>query len=474
MESFSTDVAQIEAINKAIAYSMRADFSVWDATQVLRPPLTVNHKRGQRVSKLHKNPTARHNFWNTLSDLEIPEDHNVSVSDVELTELPDPKRVMAKYAMPDGLYDLMHSKVPEGKRSEALMKIGYYGAELKMSDAEIYSLLYNAAMMWGKFKHHQRPLATMRNIIRRARAKYPLQGMPEDKPYALYGFDSFLKETFDVEWVIQDLLAAQTIMVWSGKAGVGKTQSAIQAGIHLALGRNYCGFNVNRQWRVMFISQEMAYPPLHSILNKISTGLNLSPVEKATLQENFLITKVDKGSFRLDTPAGQKILERMVAEHRPDGILIDFLGQIAPGDLNDDQVIRGTMNFLDDLVERENLFAWLIHHNRKAQSANKKPNSLDDIYGSQYIGAIASTVVSMWSGARSDRLKEVSIVKNRLGLQKVMHWKHGDDLIFRPVEAPGITDIASAFTGETSTEETESPKPKHGLSIGEVFEDDED
>jgi hypothetical protein len=41
-------------------------------------------------------------------------------------------------------------------------------------------------------------------------------------------------------------------------------------------------------------------------------------------------------------------------------------------------------------------FTWYIHHNRKAQADNKRPNKLADIYGSVHITSKPSTVITLW------------------------------------------------------------------------------
>lgn len=49
LNDFLTDAALIEERNRALAYTMKADTSGWDADQVLRPPHTTNQKRSLPV-----------------------------------------------------------------------------------------------------------------------------------------------------------------------------------------------------------------------------------------------------------------------------------------------------------------------------------------------------------------------------------------------------------------------------------------
>lgn len=49
LAEFVTDVDELEDRNRALAYALGADTSGWDADQILRPPNTVNRKRGLPV-----------------------------------------------------------------------------------------------------------------------------------------------------------------------------------------------------------------------------------------------------------------------------------------------------------------------------------------------------------------------------------------------------------------------------------------
>lgn len=50
LDEFLTDVSMLEDRNRAIAYTLSADTSGWDADQILRPIHTTNHKRGVPVT----------------------------------------------------------------------------------------------------------------------------------------------------------------------------------------------------------------------------------------------------------------------------------------------------------------------------------------------------------------------------------------------------------------------------------------
>lgn len=49
LDSFVTGIELLEDRNRALAYTFGADTSGWDADQILRPPVTINHKRNKPV-----------------------------------------------------------------------------------------------------------------------------------------------------------------------------------------------------------------------------------------------------------------------------------------------------------------------------------------------------------------------------------------------------------------------------------------
>lgn len=50
LSEFLDDPETLEERNRSLAYLMHADTSGWDADQILRPPFTMNHKRGVPVT----------------------------------------------------------------------------------------------------------------------------------------------------------------------------------------------------------------------------------------------------------------------------------------------------------------------------------------------------------------------------------------------------------------------------------------
>lgn len=454
MDSFNTSVESIEDANFRLAYRMETDNSGWDATQVLRPPLTWNHKRNKLTSDVIMNPKPVKGNWATFSSLDLPENARAQpLRPVEIQEIPSVTEVLARTNFPSEFFDLFRkNEIEQGKRSGAIMALAYYGAEMQLQNEEILAILLNADERWGKFKGRKDRIQRLLDSITRARAKYPFSGMP-DLAIISRDFYTLVDTDYDVDWAIKEFLDRQGIAIWSGQAGAGKTQISLQVGLHLAMGKPFCGLEPpeNLKQKISFMSQEMSDRQLGYIAKKIINGMSLEPGEVEDVRSNFDIPML-KERLLLDTPKGLDLVVEYIRRVRPVGIMFDSLGMMLKGDLNDDNSIRSALGALSDVAHTENVFFWFIHHNRKPQVNNKRPNALGDIYGSQYITSIASTVASMWP--RADRVKDVAILKNRLGyLGDEFQVEHGMDLLFKLIGEVKVT-MPGEVTSDTTTPKT--------------------
>lgn len=452
MDSFNTSVESIEDANFKLAYRMEADNSGWDATQVLRPPLTMNHKRGKLTSDILMNPKPLKASWAQFSGLELPENaRNEPIRPHEITEIPNVEAVLKEYKFPSEFYDLFRkSTIEAGKRSGALMALAYYGAELQCSNEEILAVLLNADERWGKFKGRKDRIQRLLDAVTRARTKYPFSGMP-DSPFRVESFYSLTEREIDVEWAIEELLDRQGLGFIVGPPGCGKTQLSIQLGLSLGAGAEFIGLNPpnNVPQKTLFLSKEMGERQVSHIGKKFVPHMGFTEEQQELARKNFL-TVFMKDEYHLSSTVNRDYLRKLIRDERPTGLLIDSFGTMINADMNDDQVIRETLGSLTNLAREENVFFWFIHHNRKAQVGNKKPNSLGDVYGSQYVTSIASLVMSMWP---KDRTKEISVLKNRLGLlQEGFTLQHSMDLTFTLV--PKTVTISS---GKEEEKEKDGP-----------------
>lgn len=458
----NTDIDFIENTNRALAYSLKADTSGWDINQVLRPPFTTNYKHDLPVTIAGAKAVSysRPDFKN------FKEVKQLVSQNIEITDIPAVTYVVAKYPWDDHHYDLfMKPKIEEGKRSSALMALGFFGAESGMTDEEIYSILLNADDRWLKFKNRNDRQRRLLDIINRARQKYPvgvntteglIRGLLSDETKVetdtkyVYGWTEFNNTEVVLEWAIEGLLEKGGMGVLVSGPGIGKTQLSLQFAISCCLGREWLHWKVSKRMKVLWLSLEMNLVALKHFTTTIAQGY--SEAENEELQRNLKIFPIGE-PLPLDHPEGRKTLEALIEEYKPDGIVIDSMGKVSNASLSDEEKIKSLNAYYAGLRRKYGVFLWFIHHNRKANSENKKPTALDDIYGNQYIAAETSVALNLWklSGGRI----EVTELKNRLSPQgPPFIIKRGEHLKFIPAEEEHI-----GIDGLMKDTEKDEPSP---------------
>lgn len=452
LDYFETDRDKLEEINRAIAYTLQADSSGWDSTQILRPTGTKNHKRGKVVRTLTTSASVYSKEF--FSHLEIPK--QLAKQDVVLDEVPDAIEVIAKFKWDDEDFKFFRKKeMATGTRSSALMRLAYTCAELRMSDEEAYSILRNADDRWGKFRGRRDQTKRLLDLVNRARLKYPLDPETTIDGLQVFGWQDLQKLEIHIDWLIPGILQRQGIMVVSGKPGVGKTQFTMQALIHIALGKPMVGWQIDAPRRVAFVSMEMGSAEIKIFQDEMSTIL--SAEEQTLLQKNFLIIPIGQ-ALLFDQSADRKAIETFLETYKPEVAAFDSLSKTTMNSL-DESSTKAVMDFADHIRMDHDCSVIFIHHDRKAQIGNRKPKSLEDVYGSFYITATATTVIGMWSNPNTFEI-EINYLKVRLAqapaTQFVMRTERG--LMFE--EIGGVNGILTAKPKEENAATTsDEPKP---------------
>lgn len=458
-KELQTDIEFIANTNRALAYKHRADTSGWDPNQVLRPPYTTNYKHNIPV----KIEASTEYAYTRESFAAFKKVKQLVSESIEIKDVPPVEKVIAKYKWDDHHFDLFMKKdVEEGKRSSALMALGFFGAETGMTDEEIYSLLINADDRWGKFKNRSDRQKRLTDIINRARHKYPvgantaetqLRGLlssednVEEAEELVYGFDAFNALDIKLEWIIEGLLERQGMGMVSSAPGVGKTQWTLQFGICCALGNDILDYKVLRRFKILWFSLEMHAPALQFFTKQMAQAY--SPSELQVLDDNLKIVPMGE-VLPLDHPEGRKFFEAMIEQYEPDGILIDSMGKVTNESLADEKKAKELNAYYSKIRKKYDLFIWFVHHNRKANDNNKKPKDLADIYGNQYLQADLSVALSLWRNEGEEDI-ELSEIKTRLGkVNKPKMLRRDENLHFRVVrevnpvaESPLLKEVKS-------------------------------
>jgi hypothetical protein len=454
LDELATNLEWIENTNRSIAYSLEADVSGWDYTQLLRPPGTTNHKRQNSVILIANDDITYNSdaFRNTAPVADTLFD---TVTDADLVDYAD---VLAKYTFSDDNLELLKmplqevTKLADG-RSSAMMRIAYYCAELGMTEVEIFSILHHLDDKWEKFKHRKNQKKCLINIVNKAKFRYPeaveqingdtwltVSEEPERNPRAVFGFKDFLKSDYKIEWLVDRLIAEKTVGVIASAPGKGKTQFLLNLGMHCVLGKPFVGYNVTKPHKVMFFSLEMGPELLHEFIKQMAPAYTEEEHEK--LQTDFLLLPAGMQMLLKKMPNGDPgqgriFVEEMIEEYKPDAIYIDSLARVVPGKFDDEDIIE-LFAYFSRLRAKFGISVCIIHHNRKAQGDNKRPKNLEDIYGSQYIGGEVDYAITLFPEMPDNSILQVSEVKNRLAAQRPPFYvARTDHLQFEVTEFKG-------------------------------------
>lgn len=472
LDHFETDIGWIENTNRSITYGTRADTSGWDINQVLRPPYTQNYKYADTpavtLAYVSKVSYGRERFSSLKPVQQL-------VSDAVDTEhLPVVEEVIAKYAWStDDFKFFMDPSIEEGKRSFALMRLGYIGAEMGLSDTEIYALVENADSRWGKYVNRADRKTRLLDIVNRARTKHPNAttdltfkgltngGTIEQDAQLIYGFQDFLDSNLEIEWAIQDLLERGGLGIVASAPGVGKTQMSIQLAIACALGKPFLDWAPLAPMRITLFSLEMSHVALKQFMTVISGRYSIE--ELKMLQENLHIVPLGE-AIPLDKEAARTFINTVLDQTKPDGVIIDSMGKLTMGKL-EEETVRTINHHLAVVRKRYNCFVWLIHHNRKANGDNKEPTSLDDVYGNVYITAEATVVFLLHKKHPTDKNIKLIAVKSRLSPEREPLILNRDEHLFFTIQNPTVT---TANFVNIEAGDSDEPNETPGIP-GQVF-----
>ena len=456
LDSFETDREKIETLNKSIAYTLFADTSGWDSTQILRPPGTKNHKRGKVVRTLTK--SASRYTLDFFSTLEIPK--QLAKEEIILEEVPEPLFVVAKYKWdPDDFAFFKKQEMATGTRSSALMRLAYVCAEMRMSDEEAFSILYNADERWKKFTGRKDQHKRLLDLINRARHKHPLDPDVVIDEFPVYNWGELLDLEIHVDWLIEGKLQRQGLMVIAGAPGAGKTQLSIQMLMHIAMGKQFLNWGVGPARKVCFFSMEMGPAELKYIMEQMNAIL--TPEEKALLRSNFMAIPIGN-AVMFESTGDRRRIESFLKKYKPECIVFDSLSTTTMDPLTDETAAKRIMDVAGQLRMEFDTSITFIHHHRKAQVNNKKPDGLSDVYGSYFITAQATTVLGMWRNLKTNEI-DLNWLKVRLAKEPdPMKIIRIEGLTFEEVSVKAIMAEAEQKREEMIHEATKRESPITG------------
>lgn len=406
------DPKALERHNRQLTYVLGADKGCWNFGRVLRPIGTLNHKYQPPAPVSLRGRTEDTVDGHVFSALPNA-DWDPSDYDGFTYRLLDLPSILSRYTLSPEFWDFFSSPKGDGERHTALTSVAMTCVEKGMTRDEAMTFLFDADNRWRKYVGRRDRERRLQSILRYAekslgslqdgtgtrinslraearasvREESTLQYAEGPRP-----FGEFVKHQFHVDWVIEGLIHRQGLAIVAAPPGIGKTQFSLNLALSIASGKPFLNWKVTKPRRVLFLSLEMMQPELKFYLDKMAS--EYTDEERDAFDKNCWF--LARQAFRLNSEANQKLLLEWIDRLQPEGIFIDSLSRCVGGDLEKGEVDT-VFDFLNrEVRDRRGCFIWFVHHNRKANALQKQPKKLEDLYGSQYIGAYASTVVGLW------------------------------------------------------------------------------
>lgn len=359
----------------------------------------------------------------------IPKPEQYVSSAIAFGDLPTMEETKRRAKWDSDLLEIFDDDPTKKKfdRSMAMTHFAYSAAENGWSDEQMLVALRDIDDRWKKYVNRtDRDSRFLVPMIDRARKKVgydvpdiDIKSLLSGRSAAnmqdrikVYGANEFAEADFHVDWLLENLLPENGLGLITGYPGVGKTQLAIQMGCHLALGRDSMlrWPNKSGKNKVLFLSLEMGPNGLHMIWNKIMDGYD---DDRQLLDRNFKVYPIGE-PVPLDSEAGQRFVNELMEEWKPDILILDSLQKIISKEATDESSAKALMHFLSTLKSRYGCSILLVHHNRKRPNdANKHVVSQSDVFGSVFIAAEVDFILNL--DKKEKGTVDIRILKSRYG-----------------------------------------------------------
>ena len=139
----------------------------------------------------------------------------------------------------------------------------------------------------------------------------------------------------------------------------GKSIILNQLAISVIHGIDWLGFKTNQK-RVLYMNFEVGHRSWQIRLRKYCkvTGLILT---------DQLLLVSDLMGIRLDTPAGQAEMEKLVVIHKPHLCIFDPFKKMITGSSNNEESVLACTDFLDKMIYTHGVSIFICHHSRKSK-----------------------------------------------------------------------------------------------------------
>jgi KaiC/GvpD/RAD55 family RecA-like ATPase len=455
---FNNDIPSVQGINKAIAYALQADIGAWDAGHSTRPVGSYNHKRDAPVVI----KAANDHTYRIADFASVPMPQNsYDLEQFRKEHIPQPVRTFMKHGpWSDEAIDLLTKfKVSEGSRSSALTRSAFECAERGLDNSEIYSLLQWVDKRWGKFANRENKEKYYVDLINYVRQKVPYEGIKDVTVLAeslqTYSFKEVVSYVDETDWIIGGILPYKGVAYIVGRPGTGKTTLALGMCTSLALAKQYLWERNEKSYKTLYLSLEMSIEDVNQFYNKLKVNYTDEEIDKLDEQFHTYASPEKIKFYQENSPILGKFL-RTLENLKPDIVLVDSASYSLASNLSNQEEVTKSIELIDMIRDKYGVTFIFIHHARKDPPAHGyKEADLDDVFGSTFIAASASSIVSLKNSkeyTESNRLMDLKYLKTRFsgdntGLTVVMDGER------RMFKKPAMGELMAAPVTKTTTKE---------------------
>jgi hypothetical protein len=160
-------------------------------------------------------------------------------------------------------------------------------------------------------------------------------------------------------------------LLFAAPTGIGKTTFVLQASIKWSLGLDHFGIKPSGKLRVLIIQAENDDGDIAEIRDGIFRGLDLSKEHQASACAAIQV--VCESSATGETFVA--LVARLVAEHKPDLLVIDPLFAYLGDAVNEQKAVSTFLrNGLNPILREHGCGLILVHHTNKPKTGQEKPD----------------------------------------------------------------------------------------------------
>jgi replicative DNA helicase len=209
-----------------------------------------------------------------------------------------------------------------------------------------------------------------------------------DEVFAVEDLLNFDREHDALEVLGNRWLCKGDSLLISGPTGIGKSSFAMQGAISWALGKHFFGIKTSAPQKVLIIQSENNLGDLAVSFQDICDRLALGKADIDQLARKLVF-------IRESSKTGNEFLgmaKRLLAEHKPDIILVDPLLSFLGGDINRQEVVSEFLrNGIQPILNETGIIWIFVHHTGKPpKDQTAKPA------GSNGYSALGSSELVNW------------------------------------------------------------------------------